>query len=621
MQLTGEISSPPACSPPVLRSDEVAPGNCVVSEASASTNSASTEGAPPRPKILYLGGAHDALVDLQNKLGPGVELVQGSSELKALSLLGRADFAGVYVDADRFAEAADVGRLMQNDRILQGMPDGVVLLDSEDNIVWGNGRLREWTGQDSVIGQNFYKALGTPEIMGPDFCPLETALATCVSSQSTLRCADNRYFRIHAAPVIAGGDAPQHLIVTVRDVTAEMLQQQKLAAIHQAGIELADLVPDDVSNLDYVERVSLLKENIIHCMQDVLHLDVIEIRMLDQETRELMPLLAVGMEPTAAQRRLFAEEKDNGVTGYVAATGKSYICSNAEKDPLYLEGAKGARSSLTVPLVLHEATVGTLNVESPELEAFSDSDLQFLEIFARNVAAALNTLELLNAEKAVACAASVEAIHKAVAMPVDDILNDAVNVMELGMNMDPDVVLRLQRILRNARDIKRVIQKVGQNMAPLEAQPVGGPGTEARPGLVGRRILVIDADECVRQNAHEMLDRYQCIVETAHDGAEALLMVRTLGPDVQYDVIISALQLPDMTAHELLLKLREVTDYVPLVLMAGFGYDKDHTRVKCSREGVTHTLYKPFLLDQLVNAIEQTVEAREKLVAGGAAHG
>ncbi|HMP07266.1 MAG TPA: two-component system response regulator, partial [Lacipirellulaceae bacterium] len=78
----------------------------------------------------------------------------------------------------------------------------------------------------------------------------------------------------------------------------------------------------------------------------------------------------------------------------------------------------------------------------------------FLEIFARSVAAALNTLDLLNAEKMVACAASVEAIHSAVAMPVDDILNDAVNVMERSVGLDPDVVLRLQRILRNARDIK-----------------------------------------------------------------------------------------------------------------------------------------------------------------------
>jgi CheY-like chemotaxis protein len=262
--------------------------------------------------------------------------------------------------------------------------------------------------------------------------------------------------------------------------------------------------------------------------------------------------------------------------------------------------------------------VGTLNVESPELEAFTDSDLQFLEIFARNVAAALNTLELLNAEKLVACAASIEAIHSAVAMPVDDILNDAVNVMERSINLDPDVVLRLQRILRNARDIKRVIQKVGQKMAPAEAHPVAG-AVESRPQLVGRRVLVVDADESVRIAAHELLDRFQCTVETAHDGAEARSMVRNLGPDAQYDVIIADIRLPDMSGYELMLKLREVTDYVPLVLMTGFGYDRDHTIVKARREGLQFVLYKPFRLDQLVGAIEQTVEARERLVAGGAA--
>jgi two-component system, sensor histidine kinase SagS len=589
------------------------PWNRVVSEPFASQESASADDASPRPKILYLGGAHDARVDLQARLGAGVELVEPASSLRALALLGQDEFDGVYVDADRFSEASDVGRLLQNDRILQGMPDGVVLLDSEGTILWGNGRLREWTGRDEVLGENFYDVLGSPDILGPEMCPLRTALASQESSQSTLRCSDNRYFRLHAAPVLKNSDdeAPQHLIVTVRDVTQEMLQQQKLASIHQAGIELADLVPDDVSNLNYAERVSLLKDNILHCMQDVLHLDVIEIRMIDQETRELMPLMAVGMEPEAAQRRLWASEQGNGVTGHVAFTGKSYICSNAVEDPLFLSGAKGARSSLTVALVLHEGVVGTLNVESPELDAFSESDLQFLEIFARNVAAALNTLELLNAEKLVACAASIEAIHSAVAMPVDDILNDAVNVMERGISLDPEVVLRLQRILRNARDIKRVIQKVGQKLAPVEAHPIAG-AVESRPLLVGRRVLVVDADEPVRLGAHELLDRFQCIVETAHDGSEALGMIRNLGPDAQYDVIISALTLPDMTGFELMMKARELTDHVPMVLMTGFGYDKEHTIVKARREGLKFVLYKPFRLDQLVSAIEQTVEAREQ---------
>jgi hypothetical protein len=87
------------------------------------------------------------------------------------------------------------------------------------------------------------------------------------------------------------------------------------------------------------------------------------------------------------------------------------------------------------------------------LRAFSESDLQFLEIFTRDEAVALNTLELLRHEKATTAQESVEAIHSAVAMPVDDILNDAVNIMERYIGHEPEVVERLHSILRNARDI------------------------------------------------------------------------------------------------------------------------------------------------------------------------
>ena len=56
-----------------------------------------------------------------------------------------------------------------------------------------------------------------------------------------------------------------------------------------------------------------------------------------------------------------------------------------------------------------------------------------------------------------------------VALPADEILNDAVNVMEQYIGHEPEVVQRLQRILRNVRDIKQVIQKVGQKMTPTQA--------------------------------------------------------------------------------------------------------------------------------------------------------
>jgi CheY-like chemotaxis protein len=355
------------------------------------------------------------------------------------------------------------------------------------------------------------------------------------------------------------------------------------------------------------ERIDLLKDNVLHYTRDLLNFEVVEVRLLDQKTGRLEPLLAQGMEPEAAARVLYAQPQNNGVTGFVAATGKSYLCEDTTEDPLYLEGARGAKSSLTVPLVLHDEVIGTFNVESPELRAFGESDLQFLEIFGRDVAAALNQLELLVAEKASTAAESCEAIHSAVALPVDEILNEAVNVMERYIGHEPDVVERLQRILRNARDIKQVIQKVGQKMTPAQALP-HAVKIEERPALQGRRVLVVDADENVRSAAHALLERYDCIVETAHDGAEAVFMIRAL-TEGEYDVVIADIRLPDMNGYEFMLKLQELMDPVPLVLMTGFGYDPGHSIVKSRQAGLQAVLYKPFRLDQLLSTIEQIIEA------------
>jgi CheY-like chemotaxis protein/PAS domain-containing protein len=561
---------------------------------------------------LFVGDAQPRQQPLLGELRHTFDVVEVQSPLRALSRLTRESFAGLYVASDHIGDAFHIGKLLQNERILEGMPDGIVVLDSENTIIWGNGRLREWTGRDNVVGSNFYTVLGSPEILGPDFCPFHTALATNQASNSTLRSSDNRYYQVHAAPVFEGELAAQHLIVTVRDVTTEILQQQKLAAIHQAGVELADLMPEELSVMSVEERIELLKKNILHFTKDLLHFDVVEIRLLDGRTGKLEPLLAVGIIPEAAGRDLFARTQNNGVTGFVAATGKSYLCEDTTADPLYLEGCKGAKSSLTVPLVLHDEVIGTFNVESPEPRAFTESDLQFLEIFTRDVAVALNTLELLRAEKATTAQESVEAIHSAVALPVDDILNDAVNIMERYIGHEPEVVERLQSILRNARDIKQLIQKVGQKMAPTQAHPALDQG-EARAALRGRRILVVDADESVRSAAHNLLERYGCVVETAHDGAAAIYMVRNMALEGNYDVILVDIRLPDMTGYELLLKLQEIIDPVPLVLMTGFGYDPGHSIVKArqARLPLYGELCKPFRLDQLLDTVERLVTPRD----------
>ena len=594
-------------------------GPCVVVPALRTYNSQDTYlrersdwALSSKPRILYLGDSRQPDPQTLDQLAERFDVQQVDSPLKALANVANDPCAGVFVDTAHLGSSYQLGKLLEQERILEGMPDGVVLLDSQNTILWGNQRMAEWFGHDPLPGSNFYQLLESPEILGPDFCPFHTALATGGVSTSTLRTDDNRFFQVHAAPVIEGDAAAQFLIVTVRDATDEMLQQQKLAAIHQAGIELADLTPDELQQMAVDERIELLKSNIVHYTQDLLHFDVVEIRVLDSKTARLEPLLSLGMTSTAEERDLFAQPQNNGVTGFVAATGKSYLCENTAEDPLYLEGAQDAKSSLTVPLVLHDQVIGTFNVESPTVRAFTESDLQFLEIFSRDVAAALNTLELLAAEKASTTAKSVEAIHAAVALPVDDILNDAVNIMERYIGHEPDLADRVHRILRNARDIKQVIQKVGQKMAPVNAQPQAGSAEES-PIPHGCRVLVADADDQVRSAAHALLERYGCIVETAHDGAEAIYMVRAMGIDDGYHVIIADIRLPDMSGYDLMLKLQEIMSSVPLVLMTGFGYDPGHAIVNARQKGLKHVLYKPFRLDQLLDAVEKTVKAWDEV--------
>lgn len=543
-----------------------------------------------------------------------VEWLHAESIADAFPMLEDASVTGIWLERSSLPQISEIRGITQSGLMLRDMPEGVALLDSDLRVVWANRQLLQWAEREEgpPLGMTFYELLHNPEIMGPDFCPFHTSLATGDQSHSTLHSAHNHYFKVHAAPIHSGG-VSRHLIVTVSDITDEILQEQKLAAIHQAGRELADLRPNEIFMMEVDERIDLLKDNIQHYLRDLLNFDVIEIRVLEQSTGDLLPLLSVGIDEEASDRRLLARMHENGITGYVAASGVPYICHDVLNDPLFIPGVANTRSSLTVPLILHDQVLGTINVESPEVSAFTDSDLQFLEIFARDIAFALNTLELLVAQKANTAQQSCDAIHSAVAMPVDAILNDAVHVMEGYIGHSSEVMDRLGRILQNSRDIKRTIQQIGQKMTPLEAV-AADEKSDQHAILRSKRILVVDEDEQVREDAHRLLERYGCVVETAHAGDEAILMVRRSGGQNSYDAIISDIRLSDYSGYQLMLRLGKLMEHVPMILMTGFGYDPGHSIVKAKQNGLhpKAVLYKPFRLDQLIDVLKTVLEATPK---------
>lgn len=560
------------------------------------------------PKVVCIQqdiGEPDSPPELDSSFD--VTIVKNTAE--ALQAIRQDDYDALYISNSPDAKLTPKS-IIENAAMLDLMPDGIALLDNENKIIRANSRLAGWFNKE-LVGLNFYEALGNPMIVGPEPSPLSTAAVKRKTCKATILVGED-YYRLMVVPVMDDQQRCKQLIVSVVDCTDSVMQRHKLEALHQAGTALADLRPEEIYQMDVEHRIELLKENILHYTKDLLNFDVVEIRLLDHETGLLDPLLSVGIDSTRSKQPLYASPTDNGVTGFVAATGKSYLCEDTNRDPLYLHGLIGAKSSLTVPLIYHDEVIGSFNVESPEVKAFTESDLQFLESFARDIAVALNTLELLNAQQTNTALQSIEAIHAAVALPIDEILNDTVRAIDKYVGEDSEVMDRLQDILGNAREVKRVIQRVGEQYAPDKNVPATIQ-TEVRPILKDKRILVIDADGEVRSSAHCLLEPYGCIVETAHEGREAVLMVRNCNAANAYDAIIADIRLPDIGGYDLLMRLKEIVQDPPLILMTGFGYDPGHSIVKARQAGLraNAVLFKPFRLDQLLDTVEMTVQATE----------
>ncbi len=75
-----------------------------------------------------------------------------------------------------------------------------------------------------------------------------------------------------------------------------------------------------------------------------------------------------------------------GITGWVARTGKAARVSDVSTDPRYVLLNPATQSELAVPLDVRGEIRGVINVDSDELDAFSAEDLGLLEEFAVHAA-------------------------------------------------------------------------------------------------------------------------------------------------------------------------------------------------------------------------------------------
>jgi len=90
-----------------------------------------------------------------------------------------------------------------------------------------------------------------------------------------------------------------------------------------------------------------------------------------------------------------------GMVGHVAASGTMHYAADVRMDPYYVSCEENTLSEVTLPLKIGGEVIGVLSVDHPDVNAFSEDQLQIFQALASHIAVAIENTRLFRRERAV----------------------------------------------------------------------------------------------------------------------------------------------------------------------------------------------------------------------------
>ena len=563
------------------------------------------------PKVLVLAGHQNPSFsgELKESLRPHCELVEAQNIDQAIEHLRSQHFQAVFSDADDFLPLERALVSQQASLILNTIGEGICLVDGHGHSNWMNKKMLAWPGRvHEKVRRTCQDAFSLFSTQFSNTPHDPSAPQQSRSKRYTLNLDDQQFMEMICSPIVSPGGQVVQVVAIVWDATSQRCLQQKIDAIDKAGSELVRLEADLVARKNVTERLKLLEEKIISYTKELMHFDHFAIRLLDRKSNKLELVMSAGLPEDALNIELFASGENNGISGYVAATGRSYICPDVERDPRYVLGLDQARSSLTVPLRLHDKVIGIFNIESRQRAAFNEDDRQFAEIFGRYVAVALNILNLLVTERVETSHKVTDNVNAEVAGPLNDIALEIGSVMDEFIGHD-ELRTKLQGVLDNVNFIRTSLRQAAEG--PNTVLGAKDVQTAEDPVISAARVLVVDDEPNIRATIADILRKYHADVTVGTSGQNVIDLIG----DHDYDLILSDIKMPDKTGYDVFAAAKKKAlaggRLVPVILMTGFGYDPNHCIVRASQEGLSAVLFKPFKVDSLLTEVRKALKVQK----------
>jgi sigma-B regulation protein RsbU (phosphoserine phosphatase) len=171
-------------------------------------------------------------------------------------------------------------------------------------------------------------------------------------------------------------------------VNARLFETSRTDA--EAFETLAEIGRDVAAVLDLDE----LFKRIAQAMRRVIEYRTFGILLVNKERGDLEIQLAVQYGEKVEVPRV---PLGTGIVGYAALHKEPVLVSDVSQDPRYINLVADVRSELAIPMLLKDRCIGVLDLESPELDAFSKRDVEILTLLASQAAVAIENARLYEA--------------------------------------------------------------------------------------------------------------------------------------------------------------------------------------------------------------------------------
>ena len=153
-----------------------------------------------------------------------------------------------------------------------------------------------------------------------------------------------------------------------------------LETLAEIGREMASILALD----ELLGRIAALTKRLIDYR-------TLGILLLNEESQQLEMKLAVSYGKGNEAKHMKLGE---GLVGWAALHKEPLLVADVSQDPRYVKLVEDVRSELVVPLLVKERCIGVIDLESPELDAFTKEHKELLTLLASQAAVAIDNARL-----------------------------------------------------------------------------------------------------------------------------------------------------------------------------------------------------------------------------------